>query len=267
MNYWQKQTSEPLFPDLLWSRPETKRGAGKLLIIGGQAQEFSHVAAVYTAAEKAGAGTVRVIMPESTRKFTKMLPNIEYAPSNTSGSFAKAALGEFFEASEWADHVLLAGDLGKNSETTTVLDGYLLRCQAQTTIADNALRSIALPAEQLIRRPVALVLSQSNLQKLAVNLGLASPITSSTVSNKLAEILHEITNDKKGSIAAEHGGNLWASSEGKVFSRSIEKSTDQSVLAATIAVWVMQNPVKIFEAMATALFCINNDIYGAAGRT
>ena len=35
----QKQTkAKPFFPDLLWSRPENKFHAGKLLIVGGNAQ-------------------------------------------------------------------------------------------------------------------------------------------------------------------------------------------------------------------------------------
>src|SRR5690349_6150445 len=124
-DFWQSQTDQPLFPNMLWSKPETKQGAGKLLIVGGQAQEFIHVAESFAAAEDAGAGTVRVLMPESTRKLTKMLPNIEYAPSNVSGSFAKSALAELLDAGQWADGVLLAGDLGKNSETNLMLESFI----------------------------------------------------------------------------------------------------------------------------------------------
>ncbi len=252
-NYWQRQDPDkPLFPDLIWSRPQNKNGAGKLLIIGGQAQEFSHVAAAYAAAEKAGAGTVRVIMPESTRKVTKMLPNIEYAPGNSSGSFAKTALSNFFEASEWADHVLLAGDLGRSSETTTVIDGYLLRCMAPVTIAESALASTNVPAEQLLQRPVNIILGAKRLQKLGTELELTTAITSETGAIRLSEILHKITSGKKGSLVTEHGGFTWVSSAGQVSGTSPDES-NQTILAVKAAVWTMQNPGKIFEALTTSL--------------
>jgi hypothetical protein len=260
MDYWQKQTDKPLFPDLIWSQPQHKRGAGKLLIIGGQAQEFSHVAAAYAAAEKSGAGTVRAILPNSTKPYLDTISvkgqsfHIEYAQSNGSGSFGKAALSEFFAASDWADGVLLAGDFGRNSETTTVLDGYLLRCVAPTTIADNAFQSIALPAEQLLRRPTTLILGPRRLQKLGIELELTTPVTSTMSISNLAEILHKITKDQKGSILAEHSGHLWVSSAGKVSSTVIEKSIDQASLTATAAVWIMQNPTRTFEALTTAIF-------------
>jgi hypothetical protein len=254
MDYWHKQDpNKPLFPDLIWSRPQHKRGAGKLLIIGGQAQDFSHVAAAFAAAEKAGAGVVRVIMPDSTKKFTSMLPNIEYAPSNTSGSFARAALSEFFAASEWADHVLLAGDFGKNSETTTVLDGYLLRSVTPLTIADNALHSIALPADQLLRRSITLVMSQKSLTKLAVALELTRAITSTLSPPQLAEIMKEITGGQSGSVVAQHNEIVWASVAGQVCSTTIKNPVDQSLLAASASIWVMQNPTKMFEALTTSI--------------
>ena len=41
-DYWHKQTSsKPLFPELIWSRPENRQLAGKLLIIGGNLHGFA----------------------------------------------------------------------------------------------------------------------------------------------------------------------------------------------------------------------------------
>ena len=39
--YWHKQGTKPLYPDVIWSKPENKQAAGKLLIIGGHAYGFS----------------------------------------------------------------------------------------------------------------------------------------------------------------------------------------------------------------------------------
>ena len=97
--YWHRQTTEkPLFPDLLWSRPENKRHAGKLLIIGGNEHEFAAPAEAYAEAAKAGIGTAKVLLPNKLQKtIGKILENGEYAPSNNSGSFAKSALAEWHD--------------------------------------------------------------------------------------------------------------------------------------------------------------------------
>src|SRR3954471_3597520 len=120
---WLRQTPDkPLFPDILWSRPENKRLAGKLLVIGGSSHGFAAPGGAYTAAQKAGIGSVRVLLPDSTEKaLSKILPEAEFAPSTISGSFSRQALGILLAQAEWADGVLLAGDFGKNSETAILL--------------------------------------------------------------------------------------------------------------------------------------------------
>jgi NAD(P)H-hydrate repair Nnr-like enzyme with NAD(P)H-hydrate dehydratase domain len=119
---WLRQTKEPLFPDVLWSRPENKRHAGKLLIIGGHKQTFNAVSEAYSATLKAGIGIVRVILPDSLHKMLHaVFPDAEFASSTPVGSFSRLALDDLVLASEWADGVLLAGDFGHNSETAILL--------------------------------------------------------------------------------------------------------------------------------------------------
>src|SRR6476660_954324 len=92
---WLKQAPDkPLFPDLLWSRPENKRQAGKLLVVGGNGQGFASPAAAYGAAIAAGIGAAKVILPDSLEKtLGKSFPEAIFAPSTPSGSFARLALG------------------------------------------------------------------------------------------------------------------------------------------------------------------------------
>ncbi|MDO8591435.1 MAG: hypothetical protein Q7R60_00720, partial [bacterium] len=81
--YWLKQTKDkPLFPDLLWSRPENKRLAGKLLVVGGNLYGFSAPGTAYGAALKAGVGTARVLLPDKLQKTVgKLIPEAEFVPS------------------------------------------------------------------------------------------------------------------------------------------------------------------------------------------
>ncbi len=96
--YWINRPSKPLFPDLLWSRPENKRQAGKLLIVGGNAHGFAAAGEAYADAGEAGIGTARVLLPDSLQKTVgKIFEAGEYAPSTPSGSFSRRALAPLID--------------------------------------------------------------------------------------------------------------------------------------------------------------------------
>lgn len=246
---------EPLFPDLLWSKPENKNLAGKLLIVGGQAGQFTAVSKSYSSAVKAGTGHTRVLLPASLEKATSHSPNIEYAAANRSGSFAKHSLAIINDLSDWSDGVLLAGNFGKNSETTTVLDGYLLRCPATVVvITENALSSISLPLEQLIKRPITISLSSASIRELPMSLGVNKAMTTSLNLVNAAEILAELTTDQKGSIVCEFNGHIWVSSGGKVSATKHTTDVDITKLSAYCATWLIQQKSKNFQALTTAVY-------------
>lgn len=68
-DFWQIQTREkPLFPDVLWSKPEARNSAGKLTIIGGNSRGFSSVAASFETARKVGAGEIKIVLPDVLKK-------------------------------------------------------------------------------------------------------------------------------------------------------------------------------------------------------
>lgn len=248
-----KQEGEPLFPDLIWSRPENRRYAGKLLIIGGSLSEFQNISAAYTFAKEAGAGYTRILMPESLRKFTENIEGAEFAPANNSGGFAKNALAQFFDLSDWADHILLAGDFGKNSQTTVILDGFILRGVKPITISKNTLESIGIGLGELIKMPVNLVIDRSVFQKIGKAIGAHVPITSLTPYEKMAEIVQNISKGAKASLVIMDDEYIWTAVNGEVISTK-SKPVDINALSAYCAVWLMQNPTKPLEALATACF-------------
>lgn len=254
--YWQKQGEKPLFPDLIWNRPENKRYAGKLLIIGGHTGEFSHVAAAFESAQQAGAGHIRILLPESLRKMAQMIPEVEFAPVNKSGSFARTALADWFELSEWADHVLLAGDFGKNSETTTIIDGFLLRGNRPATLNLNSIASCSILPAQLPNLSATLVIDRAFLQKIGMSLGLHVPILSTTPAERLSEIIHQISLGKKASMFIQDNDQSWAVSAGNMVSFKT-KTIDNTKLSAICAVWLMQNTPKPLEALATAYYMLD----------
>lgn len=256
MNYWKQQATEPLFPDVLWSRPETRQGAGKLLIIGGQAQEFLHVAESFSGAEKAGAGTIRVLMPDSTKKVTNFLPEIEYATSNNSGSFAKSSLDQLMDAAAWADGVLLAGDLGRNSETGLMLDSFITKYKGLLILSGLALPSLPASNVQIANRSNTIVcIDFQRMQKLAIELQSEKPLTTSQNNSSIADAYHSMTADHAFAILCRQEKTIWTSFEGQVVTTYKKEISSLSALTAYTAVWGMQIPNKLSEALATAAYC------------
>jgi hypothetical protein len=261
-DYWLKQTlDKPLFPDLMWSKPENKTHAGKLLIVGGSTNGFAHTVGCYTQASKAGAGVIRVLIPESTKKLIgQSSEDIIYGPATKSGGFGQATLGELLETSIWSDLVLLSGELGNNSETTILFEKFLEEYSESMVIAGDAFDFLSSFFNKLLKnQSVTFVLDFNKLQKLSITAGLTKPITSNISLVNLVELLHEMTELNQASLVVEFGDFIVVASQGYVSTTNItNKNFSQISLAASSAVWVMQNKYKIFEALSCAAVAAQN---------
>ena len=255
--YWHKQTTEqPLFPDLLWSRPENRNQAGKLLIVGGNAHGFAAAAEAYTAAETAGVGTARVLLPDSLQKTVgKVFAAGEYAPSTPSGSFSQKALAEVLAMANWADSLLLAGDFGRNSETAVVLEQLLGKYTDQLTLTKDAVDYFAKTPELLLTREnTLLVVSFAQLQKLALGIRFTTAFMFNMDFLRLIEALHNFTEKYQAAIITQHLDTIFVAVNGQVSTTKLpeERPIWRVKTAASASVWWLQNPAKPFEALTAA---------------
>ncbi len=252
--YWHKQTASPLFPELEWSRPETKALAGKLLIIGGTAQGFAAPAEAYGQAAKAGAGTLRVLLPASLQKTVgKLFPAAEFAAATPSGSFGATAFAEFCDNSEWADAVLFPGDMGRNSETTALLENFLDRYKGQTTLSGDAAELFCVQPHAILQRAeTLLVLDMSQLQRFGTNAKFARAFTSTMGNAPLAEALHEFTKRFAPYFIIKYENQLFVAAGGQVSSTTTISSIIE--VAASGSLWWLQNATKPFEALTTSVY-------------
>ena len=249
MEYWSHQTAgKPLFPDVIWSKPETAKGAGKLLIIGGSLGNMANVARAYSQAESAGAGTISLLVPDSLAKITKQIPHIQYAPSNPSGGFAKNALAELLQASELKDGVFLAGDLSKNSETSVLVESFLEKYSDQLIISQESIETFASGFINFLLRPgTILCLEQSQLRNLCLEIKSEHAITSQMDKPKLAKILHELSQTFQISFVVENSNEVWIAKNGLV--ADCDKTNYSS---AKSAVWAIQQPEKLFQTLVSS---------------
>ncbi len=256
--YWQKQSIDsPLFPDLLWSRPETKQQAGKLLIVGGNQYGFAAPAEAYGAATDAGVGLTRVLLPLSVKKVAgKLLPGLEYAANTPSGSFGKDALGEFLEQAAWADGILFAGDLGRNSETAVLLESFLDKYRGQVTLTkDAADYCLAMPRVVLERPETLLVITMAQLQKLGTAARFDTAFRLGMDLLHLVEGLHDFTKLHKVKLVVKHNDQLIVAANGQVSTTHLKADIPvwRVKTAAQAATWWLQNPAKPFEALTSAV--------------
>lgn len=257
-DFWRRQEPDkPLFPDLQWSRPENKLYAGKLLIIGGNAQGFKAAADAYQAASQAGIGTARMLLPDSLAKLIgRDFAAGEFVPSTPSGSLSQRALAEALAMANWADGVLLAGDLGRNSETAILLEKFTQKYPGQITITkDAADYCINTPGACVDRPNTTLVISLAQLQKLGIASRFRTAFTFEMDLLRFVDGLHDYTLQHPVQLIVRHLDQIHVAVNGQVSSSKLR--TNQPIwrvtTAASAATWWLQNPSKPFEALTTSL--------------
>ncbi len=255
---WLKQTpGQPLFPDLLWSRPEQKAQAGKLLIVGGNLHGFAAPAEAYAVAEQAGVGIARVLLPDSLKKTVgRMLDNCLFTPSTPSGSFSQQALAEFLDQAAWADAVLVTGDLGRNSETAILLEKFLVKYQGLVTLTKDAV-DYAVSNPQMIanRSQTTLVLTIAQLQKLVSALKYPQAVTFEMPLERLVNLLSDFSQSFELNLVLKYQLNMLVAVEGQVSVTrlSAEQELWRVSTAAKVTVWWLQNSQIAFKAMTSSL--------------
>jgi hypothetical protein len=255
--YWHRQTKDkPLYPDLIWSRPENKAHAGKLLIAGGNLHGFAAPAEALTAAEAAGIGSTRVLLPLAVQKLLpKGFMEMEFAASTPSGSFSRQALGELLSLAEWSDGILLAGNFGRNSETAILLEQFVDKYKGQLTLTKDTLDFwLETPALLLQRDNTLLVASFSQLQKMATAAHFSTALTSEMGLLKLVDTLHEFSGLFSANIITRYESNFVAAVGGEINTTPSDLKASWCIrVAAQSATWWLQHPTKPFEALSSSL--------------
>lgn len=256
--YWKKQnSSEPLFPDIEWNKPEQRDRAGKLGIIGGNTLGFAGVAEAYTVANNAGIGYSRVLLPDALKKtLPPSMTDVVFAETNQSGSLTKNAVTEMRALGDWADGILLIGDAGRSSETAIAYETFLEHYGGPLTLTRDAIDLIKNSPHALVDRPnTLLVMSLAQLQKLFQSVYYPKVITFSMQLLQLIEALHKFTITYPVSIAVLHKDHLVIANAGDVV--TTEWTNPMAIWRGTIATrmasYWLWSPEKPLEAAASAI--------------
>ena len=258
LSYWRKQTTtEPLFPDIEWSKPEQRSQAGKLGIIGGNKLGFAGVAEAYSVATSAGVGQVRVLLPDVLKKtIPRAITDTMFAPTNISGSLTKDADAEMATLGAWADGILLIGDAGRSSETAILYEKFLQDYTGQLVITRDAVDLVKNSSQTLVdRQKTLLIVSFAQLQKLFQAVYYPKVLTFSMQLTNLVEALHKFTISYPVSIAVLHRETFIVAHDGKVVTTPWDNPMMiwRGVTAAKAATYWLWSPSKPLEATSTAI--------------
>ena len=261
-DFWQKQGLRPLFGEVDTERPEQKRYAGKLLIIGGNKGAFFAVANAMNEAHKMGVGEVRALMPNSLKSQVPSTPEVYFAEAEKSGAFGHNALKDLLIQAEWAEAVVLIGDMGKNAETTMVFAEFMKQCDKPLFITRDAIVAVTPDVMNWAMREseTSLLLTMPQLQKLLRTLYYPKVVTLSMPTNQLIETLHKFTLSYELSIVTFHNNQLIVAQHGEVVSEEIKDTEWTQItlwggaLAVQEAVLKLWNPnIETRKVLASAM--------------
>ena len=217
--YWHVQEpGKPLYPNVEWNRPEQRNLRGRLGVIGGNKLGFAGVAEAHSAAYEAGAGEVKVLLPDVLRSAVpSSITDAVFAPNNISGSLSKDALADMQALGTWSTGILLVGDAGKSSETTVVYDDFIASYNGWITLTRDAVDLVRRSAPVMVERERTLyVLSFAQLQKLFQDVYYPKILTFSMQLAQLVENLHKFTLSYPVTILTLHQGQLVIAHDGQV---------------------------------------------------
>lgn len=260
---WLRQSDKPLFEQLDWDKPERKDHAGKLLIVGGHVHALTAPAQSYVLASSLGIGVQKVCLPSKTKSILGKAPfDAVFIPSTPSGEFAKEGINELLEYALWADTVLVPGDIGRNSQTTLLLDQLVQSYTGQIVITQDALDTLSgNPDQSLSRQNTTVIASIAQLQKLAKNIGWSDPITFTMDLTKLVDVMSEFTKKYSASIVTLHQSQFVVAYGGQVSTTKSGQNIDEpeswrNAFATHAAVYQTWYPNKPFEALTHCAYLL-----------
>lgn len=255
-DYWQKQGKEALFPELEWNKPERRDQAGRILIVGGHLHALNAAAKAYEIVNKTGIGEAKIVLPSSTKRLVgATLPDALFLPSTPSGELSLDGESELFSFVHWADMLLLPGDLGRNSQTTQLLEKTLINLTTPAIITKDALDALSNRADLLLNREqTTLIASFAELQKLVKLSGFETALTYDLDLTQIVELLHSFTQKHKASLVTFHQNQLVVAFRGNVSTTATKPVNENTYawrteVASLAACYLTWNPYKPFEAL------------------
>lgn len=282
--------NEVLFPEILWERPVHyyKAKAGKILVLAGSKGMTGAAILTCEAAFRSGTGILTLGFPDTLKgMYRDVLPEAMTLPlpSTPGGSLSKKGEEEILEQVRSCDAVIIGPGLSTNAETIQLVWELLFKIEKPIVLDADGLAAYAKGIE-VMRKRETLEFMDEYLENrkgdliLTPHPGEAEKILKAVsleekgskkkdakyIENHKKEVA-ELLSAKLHAIVVVKGHDTTISKEGsntivnKSGGAELATAGTGDVLAGIIGSFVAQNPKKIYEAVATAVY-----LHGAAGK-
>ncbi len=235
-----------------------KSRAGRLLVVGGQKNEFSLVQAIYEITEAAGIGECQALVPDTLRKIIGEAAYIRYAPAAPSGSLGKAALAELLSIVNDLDGLIVGGNLTSNAETAVMVESLIREVDIPVLITEETVEILKFEPGLVTGNPKALVVTtMSGLFALANHHHMPIAIRPDEGVVGKIEILTQLMAVSK-CVYLVFGHEILVGAEGETSLTSLDNDLSELPAAAIgvgVALWI-QNQTKTFAALTTAAYIL-----------
>jgi hypothetical protein len=255
-DFWLKQTDEPLWPELQWSRPQQKRLAKKLLIVGGYEQGFNAVGRLYQAALDAGIGAAKVALPSSLKRTVgSALPDAVFTELAPEPSHLGPAKTELMAYADWADGVVFA-QTGNNSKTALLLADFIGSYGGPLVAGDELAELLKHDTGVLAgRKQTLFCFSFDGLQRWAAHHKSEVGFRHDMGLRPFVLALRQLNQYQNQPLMCIYEQQVVVVADGgRVVSTPRQQTPDPIALAGFGATWWLQQPGKTLEALATAAF-------------
>jgi NAD(P)H-hydrate repair Nnr-like enzyme with NAD(P)H-hydrate dehydratase domain len=253
------QGDEPLFPKIIWNRPISRHGAGRLLVVGGYLGDFSLPTIIYGLANAAGIGECIVALPDKLSKFLDSNSATVLVPSSIAGSIGANSLGQLLELAGETDAVAIGAGLSNNSETASVIEKFIIQSDRPTIIFADALDALKFNLTLITDNPdCLLIMTMQELFKVAGLLNIPISIRrDGGLINKL-EIIESIKSEIKCDLVI-FGTEIIVSDGNKLSVTKINRNLARipAIFYAVMSVFWLQNNQQKFEGLTTGAWIIS----------
>lgn len=248
-----RQDDQPAFADILWSRPVTKVQAKRLLIIGGNTQNFSAAQDAYQLAQAGGIGECKVVLPAGLKPMLKDIPDCLFLPQTPSGSLGREAYEELAAMTRETDGLLLPGSLGRNDETTSLLERLVAGTDLPLVATSDTLQQLAYEPRVLATRANTLLVSdRATIADFLTPLELPVAFTSQISWQQLAGNLKRLMGEYAASWIMRQDQQLYTALDAAISITRASQPVSDIPLATLAAVFWLQHEAKPFAAVTTA---------------
>ncbi len=231
------------FESIAWSRPENKRQASKVVILGGSKDHFADTSGYYQELKDITGIKLSLILPDYLSKLVGTKdPNIIFVEGHkTGGYFIRESSNQIIQIINGADTCLMSGEIGRSSETQQFIEHVVDSCKSQTVITESALNCFAenYLENLLLKEGVAICIDTPALTRLGKNIKFEKAFISNLGFAQKIDYLEMITKKYSATLVISDNDTIWCAKSGEVFYSKSPKET--SKLISDITKWLSWN--------------------------